>query len=393
MSTEGAVNSSSEIASIDWNLCIFCHSKTSLDLECPAKSKKDDSGKGYLTLVNILNEFQNARALPNGFDHDILNADKLKEQRASWHKACRVQFNNTKLERARKRRDRGMKSDDGPCVVKHTRSSLGSKEVPSSSTTNVSPEKRCFFCEQDLTQVVKYKRVAATFALDKRVRQYATDLGDSRLLTKLAGGDMVATETEYHANCLTSFYKLHLKYVERSSQTTTSNNIHGIVFAEVVAYIEEARYDDDKPMFKLADLVQLYNDRLRELGEDDKVHSSRLKEKILSQIPNLSAHTSVHSQGQNVIIMFDRDVADLVQEERMNRDYDMDAMYIAKAAEIVRLGMFRNSYSFDGSFSPDCQTNVIPTSLKALADMILQGPSIKNQSAKTTTDQPALTIS
>ena len=60
---------------------------------------------------------------------------------------------------------------------------------------------------------------------------------------------MVATEAEYHANCLTSFYKLHLKYVDRSSQTTTSNHIHGIVFAEVVAYIEEARYDDDKPMF------------------------------------------------------------------------------------------------------------------------------------------------
>ena len=99
-----------------------------------------------MTLVNILNEFQNARALPNGFDHDILNADTLKEQSVSWHKACRVQFNNTKLERARKRRDRGMKSDDGPSVVKHTRSSLGSKEVPSSSTTNVSPhgEDKCF---------------------------------------------------------------------------------------------------------------------------------------------------------------------------------------------------------------------------------------------------------
>ena len=80
---------------------------------------------------------------------------------------------------------------------------------------------------------MKYKRVAATFASDKRVRQYAADLGDSRLLTKLAGCDRVATEAEYHANCLTSFYKLHLKYVERSSQTTTSNHIHGIVFAEV----------------------------------------------------------------------------------------------------------------------------------------------------------------
>ena len=142
-----------------------------------------------------------------------------------------------------------------------------------------------------------------------------------------------------------------------------------------IIIIEEARYNNDKPMLKLADLVQLYNDRLRKLGEDDKVHPSRLKEKILSQIPNLSAQPSVHSQGQNIIIMFDRDVADLVQEERMHRDYDMDAMYL------------------DWSFSPDCQTNVIPTSLKALVDMILQGPSIKNQSAKTTSDQPALTIS
>ena len=113
------MNSSSELASIDWNLCIFCQSKFSLE-------------KGYFTLVDILNEFQNARALPNVFDHDILNVDTLKEQSDSWHKACRVKFNNTTLERARKRRDRGMKTDDGPIVVKHIRSSLGSKEVPSS---------------------------------------------------------------------------------------------------------------------------------------------------------------------------------------------------------------------------------------------------------------------
>ena len=83
MSTEGAVNRSSEIASIHWNICLFCQSKSSLYLECPAKCKKYDSGKGYLTLVNILNEFQNARAVPNGFYHDILNADTLKEQSAS----------------------------------------------------------------------------------------------------------------------------------------------------------------------------------------------------------------------------------------------------------------------------------------------------------------------
>ena len=186
-----------------------------------------------------------------------------------------------------------MKTDDGPIIVKPDHHWEPRKYLQSSSTTNVSPEKRCFFCEQDLTQAVKYKRVAETFAFDKRVRQYATDLGESQLLTKLAIGDMVATEAEYHANCLTSFYKLHLKYVERSSQTTTSNHIHGIVFAEVVAYIEEARYGDNKPMFKLADLVQLYNDKLRKLGKDDKVHSSRLK---------MTRQKKTHSKYYNILI-------------------------------------------------------------------------------------------
>ena len=78
----------------------------------------------------------------------------------------------------------------------------------------------------------------------------------------------------------------------------------------------------------------------------------RLKENILSQIPNLSAHTSVHSQGQNVIIMFDRDVAELVQEERIHRDYDMDAMYIAKAAEIDGWVCFITIIPLMGHFHP-----------------------------------------
>ena len=61
------------------------------------------------------------------------------------------------------------------------------------------------------------------------------------------------------------------------------------------------------------------------------------KENMLSQIPNLSAHTSVHSQGQKIIIMFDSDVADLVQEERMHRDYDMDAIHLAIINQPKRL--------------------------------------------------------
>jgi hypothetical protein len=373
-------------------LCIFCQEKDSQDLECPARSKKDDSGKGYLTLVNYLKDFQCAGALPNDFDEAILNVESLKEHSASWHKACRVKYNSIKLQRALKHKEKNMTAEAGLSDVKFTRSSLGIKQVPSS--TSPSSEKLCFFCDQVLTPTDKYRRVAATFALDKRVRQYATDLGDSRLLTKLAAGDVVATEAEYHANCLTNFYKEHSKFSEKSSESNMRNNSEGIVFVELVAYIEEARYDEERPVFKLADLVQLYNARLRELCVGNEgVHATRLKDNILSQIPDLCAHTSKHSQGQNVLFMFDTDVADLVQEASLHRDYDMDAIHIAKAAEIVWLDMFCDSYSFNGSFSQFCQMKAIPRSLKALVDMVLEGPSIKDQSAKTTSDQPALTIS
>lgn len=376
--------------SIKWHLCIFCQSNTSEHLECPAKSKASDSGKGYTTLVDCLKEFRNAEALPITIDLVIMDVETLKRHEASWHKSCRVQYNRTKLQRVLKRKVKSSTSgnDSGLSDVKITRSASN----PSASFS-VFSDKLCFFCDKSISSSDRYKRVASTFDLDRKVRKCATDLCDSRLLTKLAGGDMVATEAEYHANCLTSLYKQHAQFLEQSHESNSDGNIHGIVFAELLAYIDEARCDEERPSFRLANLVQLYNNRLGELGVKDSVHATRLKDKILSQIPDLSAHTSKCSQGQGVIFMFNSDVANLVQEANRHRDYDLDAIHIAKAAEIVRLDMFDNVSLFNGSFPPQCQEHVIPKSLKALVDMVLQGPSIKDQSAKEGSDQAALTIS
>ncbi|WAR07367.1 LOW QUALITY PROTEIN: hypothetical protein MAR_017325, partial [Mya arenaria] len=275
-----------------------------------------------------------------------------------------VQYNRTKLQRVLKRKVKSSTSgnDSGLSDVKITRSASN----PSASFS-VFSDKLCFFCDKSISSSDRYKRVASTFALDRKVRKCATDLCDSTLLTKLAGGDMVATEAEYHANCLTSLYKQHAQFLEQSHESNSDGNIHGIVFAELLAYIDEARCDEERPSFRLANLVQLYNNRMEELGVKDSVHATRLKDKILSQIPDLSAHTSKCSQGQGVIFMFNSDVANLVQEANRHRDYDLDAIHIAKAAEIVRLDMFDNVSLFNG---------------------------IKDQSAKEGSDlQAALTIS
>ena len=72
------------------------------------------------------------------------------------------------------------------------------------------------------------------------MQKCALDLDSSKMLVKLAGGDMVATYAEYHANCLIIFYKAHSKLLKQSNDSTLISNI------------EEARYEQEKPVFKLA---------------------------------------------------------------------------------------------------------------------------------------------
>jgi len=141
-----------------------------------------------------------------------------------YHRTCRLQYNNTKLQRAQKNalKKEGERDEEQP-ACKLTR--LHSR---SSSTQNV-PE-TCFFCEQPAG--ADSLRKASTFQMDRRVSDCATFLLDAELLVRLSGGDMIA-----------------------------------VVFAELVLYIEETRQDEETaPVFILDDLVQLCQSRMEQLG-------------------------------------------------------------------------------------------------------------------------------
>lgn len=65
---------------------------------------------------------------------------------------------------------------------------------------------------------------------------------------------------------------------------------------------------------------------------------------------------------------------------------------MTKLVKIVRKEKFdQNSYQFRGSFPPGCQGDSVPTSLKSIASMLLNGTNVKNQDA--TESQACLTIS
>lgn len=70
-----------------------------------------------------------------------------------------------------------------------------------------------------------------------------------------------------------------------------------------------------------------------------------------------------------------------------------DIAILAKAASIVRNDMFgfEDQFNFSGSFTSKCQENSVPTSLKSLIAMILNGTNIKDQEKHES--QPCLTLS
>ena len=198
-------------------------------------------------------------------DGDGIEATMMN-QHACWYKACRVKCSQTKLELL-ERRLAGEKNKES--LPMQTRSSHGSVE---SVELN---EDRCFFCDEPAGSACLHN--ASTYDIDRKVCRCALELEDTSLLAKLAPGDMIALEAKYHGRCLVALYNR-----ARDSRTMHVNedhaDLHGIAFAELVAYMEDFRMEGSvAPVFKLADLAHLYKLRLEQLGVilEGRIHTSR----------------------------------------------------------------------------------------------------------------------
>ena len=119
---------------------------------------------------------------------------------------------------------------------------------------------------------------------------------------------MVAQDAKYPKKCLSVLHnRVRKAESEGPKYKTNEREVSGIVFAELVLYIEEARLDEKTAhVFKLANLVELYQYRMQQLGVklDTRVHSTRLKHRLLAQFPDMRAHT----KGRDVLLVFEEDV-------------------------------------------------------------------------------------
>ena len=88
------------------------------------------------------------------------------------------------------------------------------------------------------------------------------------------------------------------------------------------------------------------------LGEksSSRVHTSRLKDQIVPQIPALGAY----NDGRDVYLVFKQDVRDVLQAHDAS---DGEAMYPAKEASVVR------NVTDCSSFMENYQNDFVPKSL------------------------------
>ena len=111
--------------------------------------------------------------------------------------------------------------------------------------------------------------------------------------------------------------------------------LDGIAFGQVVAFIEKTvtNTTHEIPVFKLPDLMKLYNAQLKELGVhlESMVHSTRFKLRLLSQFEDMSAY----SDKKKVILSFNCDVGEVITTAAAT-NYDDDGYILAKAATILR---------------------------------------------------------
>ena len=129
---------------------------------------------------------------------------------------------------------------------------------------------------------------------------------------------------------------------------------------------------ESRPIFKMADMKNLYITRLTELGLDQvQVHTTKLKDRILAAIPYLRSRT----EGRGILLIYDEEIGTALKQA-CNGDCDSDALILAKASNIIRRDVFELTQSFNGRFPVDCQEKA-----QFLA-ALLTGPTIKDQCAE-----------
>uniref|UniRef100_UPI00358EDFCA uncharacterized protein n=1 Tax=Myxine glutinosa TaxID=7769 RepID=UPI00358EDFCA len=356
----------------NWSRCIICQKDKDEPLKCPMKSlnKGIDGAGAYKSFLLIVEAFRAIDALPTELYFGEETADSFASHAASWHKSCHLKFSNSKIERARKRK------------MKDSSDAVSKKPIKRRSFD----VEKCIFCEKGKEEDALHE--VSTLEADNNIREMITELNDTKLMTRIVGGDLIALEAKYHLLCLVSLRNRY-RYHMRASQTLDNDDEkmnEARAFAELESYIK-CQVDSGIFFFKLSEIHTLYVNRHVELGIEKSVNKTRLKEHLLIDFPEAQEQ----SDGKNIVLVFKEGMRKILKETLEKRDFDEDAETIGKTASIIRRDILKHEcFKFFGSFPLECQENSLPSSLKYLISLILTGPQFGEQDKRDS--QTCLTI-
>ena len=176
----------------DWSKCCLCQKKKNEELKSP-RVQQPQGHDGYTMIATNIPLFYAINEMPIVLDPARLDdggglEETLRKNKPQYHQSCRLMLNNTKLERARKRRAERVQPEE--CQTKLRRTIL-KKTV-------------CFICDKEASS--SELRQVMTMSLNNRLNECARNVNDGKLLARLSIGDAIAQELKYHLECLTDLY-------------------------------------------------------------------------------------------------------------------------------------------------------------------------------------------
>ena len=353
--------------SVDWNSCIICGDGSKAGMQCPLNNKHltkdEDKIKSYENFLKSLKKLKD-----NGVPAEVkvsidVSADLLLEKRASWHKVCINRFNDEKVEK----KIQSFKRKSGDTSKQEESDSIAVAKIPRVKTDFL----LCILCQTDNIPH-NHTHLVQTLTFSQNVQTMAQALGDSALLNRVLGSDLIAIDARYHLAC---YRKLQRRYIKKQNSKKSSSESTKVfseqAFQEVVQWIKD-RYADGETNFLLKDLWDFWLERREEYGLDAMQNRTIFKERLLAEF---SGEMSEHNyEGRKVALCFNEGLKEVINAVIKERNFSEDMKVLMKASKIIRNDMFNHkTFSFLGKFDSECQRESIPASLYSLISLIING--------------------
>ena len=132
----------------------------------------------------------------------------------------------------------------------------------------------CIFCKDGAGKDMWKAHSEPDKGLDKKVKDAATVVGNTCLLTKQAGSDMVAIDAVYHLRCLSRLFRQRDAIEPDNSEDCATQLLNTHALADLVNFIEDLRGRNF--LQSKAKLNDIYEKRLSSLGCSSSSHITRL---------------------------------------------------------------------------------------------------------------------